>query len=135
MILRANMTWSLFYIVSLCPTFGGSNPGMRAELIHLVKEQLSVICGCALTTHPSAFASISVSRLPLSCIFMLVSQDYAWNLLTWYPSWCVEWILVLSIVSGWQVEVEWKCWQLRHSSESWYSYYQCWSTFLLCTNK
>lgn len=51
-----------FTIVSLFPTFGGSNPGLRAELIHSVKEQLSLICGCAFTTHPSAFASVAVSN-------------------------------------------------------------------------
>ncbi|KAF8409117.1 hypothetical protein HHK36_005190 [Tetracentron sinense] len=48
--------------VSICPTFGGSNPGLRAELIHSVKEKLSLICGCSFTTHPSAFASISLGR-------------------------------------------------------------------------
>lgn len=53
---------SNFTMVSLCPTFGGSNPGLRAELIHSVKEQLSLILGCAFVTHPSAFASISVSH-------------------------------------------------------------------------
>ncbi|KAK9907146.1 hypothetical protein M0R45_002391 [Rubus argutus] len=47
---------------SLFPTFGGSNPGLRAEVIHSVKEQLSLICGCAFTTHPSAFASVAVGR-------------------------------------------------------------------------
>ncbi|KAL5564964.1 hypothetical protein UlMin_028128 [Ulmus minor] len=47
---------------SLCPTLGGSNPGLRAELIHSVKEQLNIICGCALAIHPSAFASISIGR-------------------------------------------------------------------------
>ncbi|XP_022717302.1 uncharacterized protein LOC111275929 isoform X2 [Durio zibethinus] len=45
---------------SLCPTFGGSKPGLRAEVIHTVKEDLNLICGCALVAHPSAFASISV---------------------------------------------------------------------------
>lgn len=47
---------------SLSPTIGGSNPGLRAELIHSLKEEVSVICGCALVTHPSAFASISLGR-------------------------------------------------------------------------
>ncbi|XVF18599.1 hypothetical protein REPUB_Repub11eG0036700 [Reevesia pubescens] len=47
---------------SLCPTFGGSNPGLRTELIHTVKEDLNLICGCALVAHPSAFASISFGR-------------------------------------------------------------------------
>ncbi|XP_042478731.1 uncharacterized protein LOC122059758 [Macadamia integrifolia] len=47
---------------SLSPTFGGSNPGLRAEFIHSVKEKLSLIFGCACTTHPSAFASISIGK-------------------------------------------------------------------------
>lgn len=56
-------------MVSLCPTFGGSNPGLRAELIHSVKEELNLICGCAFTPHPSVFASISVSYYWHQCIF------------------------------------------------------------------
>ncbi|KAJ8755691.1 hypothetical protein K2173_022630 [Erythroxylum novogranatense] len=47
---------------SLCPTIGGSNPGLRAELIHSVNDQLNLICGCALMTHPSIFASVSIGR-------------------------------------------------------------------------
>ncbi|KAG8364835.1 hypothetical protein BUALT_Bualt18G0039900 [Buddleja alternifolia] len=47
---------------SFCPTFGGSSPGLRMELTHSLKEELNLICGCALVTHPSAFASISVGR-------------------------------------------------------------------------
>ncbi|CAL0303726.1 unnamed protein product [Lupinus luteus] len=47
---------------SVCPTFGGSNPGLRAELIHSAKEKLNLSCGCALTAYPSAFASISIGR-------------------------------------------------------------------------
>lgn len=47
---------------SLCPTFGGSDPGVRAELIHTVKEQLNLIYGCSCSTYPSAFASISLGR-------------------------------------------------------------------------
>lgn len=47
---------------SLCPTFGGSSPGLRAELIHSVREQLNLIFGCAFVTHPSAFASVSLGR-------------------------------------------------------------------------
>lgn len=46
---------------SICPTFGGSNPGLQAEVIHSMKEKLSLICGCACTSYPSAYASISVS--------------------------------------------------------------------------
>lgn len=48
--------------VSLNPTFGGSNPGVRAEIVHSMKEELSLICGCALATHPSAYASVSLGR-------------------------------------------------------------------------
>ncbi|KAG4960705.1 uncharacterized protein LOC114375987 isoform X2 [Glycine soja] len=47
---------------SVCPTVGGSNPGLRAELIHSVKEKLNLICGCAFMTYPSAFASVSIGR-------------------------------------------------------------------------
>ncbi|KAL8108386.1 hypothetical protein AgCh_024739 [Apium graveolens] len=47
--------------VSLNPTFGGSNPGVRAEIVHSVREELSLLCGCALPTHPSAYASVSAS--------------------------------------------------------------------------
>ncbi|CDP06035.1 unnamed protein product [Coffea canephora] len=47
---------------SLCPTFGGSNPGLRAEFTHSLKEELSLICGCALVDRPSAFASVSLGR-------------------------------------------------------------------------
>ncbi|KAF6167392.1 hypothetical protein GIB67_020698, partial [Kingdonia uniflora] len=47
--------------VSMSPTFGGNDPGLRAELIHSVKEKLKLIYGCACTAHPSAFASVSVS--------------------------------------------------------------------------
>ncbi|KAI8012525.1 hypothetical protein LOK49_LG06G01143 [Camellia lanceoleosa] len=47
---------------SVCPTFGGSNPGLQAELIHSVNEELSLICGCAFMSHPSAFASLSLGR-------------------------------------------------------------------------
>ncbi|KAL9433073.1 hypothetical protein AB3S75_027981 [Citrus x aurantiifolia] len=47
---------------SLCPTFGGTNPGLRAELIHSLKEELSLIFGYTFMTHPSVFASISFGR-------------------------------------------------------------------------
>ncbi|GAB4846599.1 hypothetical protein Ancab_025605 [Ancistrocladus abbreviatus] len=47
---------------SVCPTFGGSDPGMRAEIVHSMKEELSLICGCSLTAYPSAFASVSLGR-------------------------------------------------------------------------
>ncbi|CAN8270178.1 unnamed protein product [Cochlearia groenlandica] len=48
--------------VSLCPTLGGSNPGMKAEVIHSLSDDLNLICGYALNSHPSAFASISFGR-------------------------------------------------------------------------
>ncbi|KAH6764928.1 epstein-barr nuclear antigen [Perilla frutescens var. frutescens] len=48
--------------LSLCPTFGGSCPGVHMEVTHSVKDELNLSCGCALATHPSAFASVSVGR-------------------------------------------------------------------------
>lgn len=48
-------------MISLSPTFGGSNPGFRAEVVHSVKKHLNLMCGCSFIAHPSAFASISVS--------------------------------------------------------------------------
>ncbi|XAR56442.1 hypothetical protein NMG60_11036933 [Bertholletia excelsa] len=47
---------------SMCPTLGGRDPGLKAEFIHSVNEELSLICGCSLKSHPSAFASLSVSH-------------------------------------------------------------------------
>ncbi|XP_010542325.1 PREDICTED: uncharacterized protein LOC104815577 [Tarenaya hassleriana] len=48
--------------LSVCPTFGGSNPGTKAEVVHSVSDDLNLICGCTFTAHPSAFASISFGR-------------------------------------------------------------------------
>ncbi|CAL9091015.1 unnamed protein product [Musa acuminata var. zebrina] len=47
---------------SLCPTFGGSNPGLQAELIRSMDERLSLSCGCSVMSHPVAFASIAFGR-------------------------------------------------------------------------
>ncbi|KAM0944665.1 hypothetical protein DsansV1_C11g0111231 [Dioscorea sansibarensis] len=47
---------------SVCPTVGGSNPGLHAELVHSVKEKLSLICGYSGMGHPSAFVSVSLGR-------------------------------------------------------------------------
>ncbi|KAK8457362.1 hypothetical protein SEVIR_3G173200v4 [Setaria viridis] len=41
--------------VSVCPTFGGSDPGIRAEFVHSLKEELNVMCGFSCSRHPSAF--------------------------------------------------------------------------------
>ncbi|XP_019097145.1 PREDICTED: uncharacterized protein LOC104765297 [Camelina sativa] len=48
--------------VSVCPTFGGSNPGIKVEVIHSLRDDLNLICGYALNAHPSAFASVSLGR-------------------------------------------------------------------------
>ncbi|KAG0491791.1 hypothetical protein HPP92_005189 [Vanilla planifolia] len=48
--------------ISICPTIGGSNPGVRAELIHSLKEKLSIICGFCRAAHSSAFASLAIGR-------------------------------------------------------------------------
>ncbi|PWA69917.1 hypothetical protein CTI12_AA279870 [Artemisia annua] len=47
---------------SLHPTVGGSNPGVKAELVHAVNEDLSLIGGCSFASHPSAFASLALGR-------------------------------------------------------------------------
>lgn len=48
--------------LSLYPTYGGSNPGVQAEITHSLKKELNLICGCALARHSSAFASLSLGR-------------------------------------------------------------------------
>ncbi|XP_073287226.1 uncharacterized protein [Primulina huaijiensis] len=48
--------------VSVCPTVGGSCPGLRIELTRSVKEQLNLNLGCSLVANPYAFASVSVGR-------------------------------------------------------------------------
>ncbi|KAL1563784.1 hypothetical protein AAHA92_06210 [Salvia divinorum] len=48
--------------LSLCPTFGGSFPGVHMEVTHSVKDEFNLSCGCALVHRPSAFASASVGR-------------------------------------------------------------------------
>ncbi|KAK9076262.1 hypothetical protein SSX86_004595 [Deinandra increscens subsp. villosa] len=47
---------------SLQPTIGGNNPGLTAELVHSLNEELSLIGGCSFVSHPSAFASLSLGR-------------------------------------------------------------------------
>ncbi|KMT13258.1 hypothetical protein BVRB_4g085200 [Beta vulgaris subsp. vulgaris] len=48
--------------LSLSPTFGGNDPGLRAELVHSVKDKLNLIYGCSYSTYPTAFASASLGR-------------------------------------------------------------------------
>ncbi|CAH8306204.1 unnamed protein product [Eruca vesicaria subsp. sativa] len=48
--------------LSVCSTYGGSNPGTKTELIHSLNDNINMICGCAMTAHPSAFASVSFGR-------------------------------------------------------------------------
>ncbi|PKA64465.1 hypothetical protein AXF42_Ash007210 [Apostasia shenzhenica] len=48
--------------LSICPTFGGSNPGLSAEFIHSLKEKLSLICGFSSASQSSAFASLAIGR-------------------------------------------------------------------------
>ncbi|KAG8081601.1 hypothetical protein GUJ93_ZPchr0286g2804 [Zizania palustris] len=48
--------------VSVCPTFGGSDPGIRAEFVHSLKEELNVMCGFSCSRHPSAFTAVSLGR-------------------------------------------------------------------------
>ncbi|EEE65105.1 hypothetical protein OsJ_20161 [Oryza sativa Japonica Group] len=51
---------------SICPTFGGSRPGLSMELIHSVNENAGVVCGYSHTASPSAYASISIGRSKLN---------------------------------------------------------------------
>ena len=74
--------------VSLCPTFGGSNPGLHAELTHSVNDHLNLICGCAATTHPSAFASLAVS----CTVALSGAGQYFLNLL-YTSAWLDLWFL------------------------------------------
>ncbi|XP_010500988.1 PREDICTED: uncharacterized protein LOC104778279 [Camelina sativa] len=48
--------------LSMCSTFGGSNPGVRTEVIHSLNDNINMICGCAFAAHPSTFASVSFGR-------------------------------------------------------------------------
>ncbi|KAJ7537869.1 hypothetical protein O6H91_11G025400 [Diphasiastrum complanatum] len=48
--------------LSVTPTQGGRSHGWRMELIHSPQERLSWACGCALTSEPCGFATISVGR-------------------------------------------------------------------------
>ncbi|GJM89543.1 hypothetical protein PR202_ga05745 [Eleusine coracana subsp. coracana] len=48
--------------VSVCPTFGGSDPGLRAEFVHSLKDELNVMCGFSCSRHPSAFTALSLGR-------------------------------------------------------------------------
>ncbi|CAN1335347.1 hypothetical protein LINPERPRIM_LOCUS36714 [Linum perenne] len=47
---------------SLCPTLGGSNPGLRAEILHSLNERLNFVCGCAFSQQPSVYAAASIGR-------------------------------------------------------------------------
>ncbi|OEL17611.1 hypothetical protein BAE44_0021373 [Dichanthelium oligosanthes] len=47
---------------SLCPTFGGSDPGVRAEVVHSLKDELNLMCGLSCSRHPSAFTALSIGR-------------------------------------------------------------------------
>uniref|UniRef100_A0ACD5T888 Uncharacterized protein n=1 Tax=Avena sativa TaxID=4498 RepID=A0ACD5T888_AVESA len=48
--------------VSVCPTVGGSNPGIRAEVAHSLKEEVNVMYGLSCSRHPSAFTSLYLGR-------------------------------------------------------------------------
>lgn len=100
---------------SLNPTIGGSNPGIRAEIIHSVQENVNLICGCSLTTHPSAYASVSVH------IYFASQPSLDFN--------CIV-IMVFFFNTGWEVQVEWKCGELRGSIESRNASLKRWSAFL-----
>ncbi|CAA6665657.1 unnamed protein product [Spirodela intermedia] len=47
---------------SICPTLGGSNPGLQTEVIHSVEENISLVLGHWCATHPSVYASVALGR-------------------------------------------------------------------------
>ncbi|XP_042395255.1 uncharacterized protein LOC121985718 isoform X1 [Zingiber officinale] len=47
---------------SLCPTFGGNNPGLLTELTYSLEERLNLSCGYSLARQPSAFATVALGR-------------------------------------------------------------------------
>lgn len=56
-----------------------------------------------------------VFRFSLYCnIFFFDLYSFLWNV-------------------AWTVQVEWKCWQLRDSRQSWNSFGWCWQAHLLCS--
>ncbi|AQK87708.1 hypothetical protein ZEAMMB73_Zm00001d038747 [Zea mays] len=48
--------------ISVCPTFGGTDPGICTEFVHSLKEEVSVMCGFSCSRHPSAFTALSLGR-------------------------------------------------------------------------
>jgi hypothetical protein len=87
---------------SVCPTFGGSDPGIRAEVVHSLKEELSVMYGLSCSRHPSAFTSLSVSPQDLVMHLFLIEvfcckaqTDALVIMVLWYgslgdPRWMVK---------------------------------------------
>jgi hypothetical protein len=64
---------------SVCPTFGGNDPGIRAEFVHSLKDELSVMCGFSCSQHPSAFTALSVSPPDLlmqTTLFLTEAHSY-----------------------------------------------------------
>ena len=71
---------------SVCPTFGGSDPGIRAEFVHSLKEELNVMCGFSCSRHPSAFTALSVSAPAL--LIHIISCFFNWSarlIVNWRP--------------------------------------------------
>ncbi|KAF0901476.1 hypothetical protein E2562_003472 [Oryza meyeriana var. granulata] len=62
---------------SICPTFGGSRPGLSMELIHSVNENAGVFCGYSHTASPSAYASISVC--PVVSTYLLIANNETYS--------------------------------------------------------
>ena len=71
---------------SVCPTFGGSDPGIHAEFVHSLKEELNVMCGFSCSRHPSAFTALSVSAPAL--LIHIISCFFNWSarlIVNWRP--------------------------------------------------
>lgn len=119
--------WVFILYFSISPTLGGSDPGIRAEIIHSLREKVSLICGYACTVHPSAYASVAVRLTILSISHSTLSFRL------FIPS--ISQQLVFNLSAGWEIEMEWPCWQLGGRYKSGKSREQRRQTILLYSVK
>lgn len=83
---------------SVCPTFGGSDPGIRAEFVHSLKQELNVMCGFSCSRHPSAFTALSVSPPALLMYNKLLVIEVYCELQTEASN---------GAVAAWAIQMEW----------------------------
>uniref|UniRef100_A0A3B6BZH7 Uncharacterized protein n=1 Tax=Triticum aestivum TaxID=4565 RepID=A0A3B6BZH7_WHEAT len=61
---RCGLMLQLAMQLSICPTFGGSRPGVSTKLVHSVSEEAA--CGYSRTASPSVYASVLLGRSKLN---------------------------------------------------------------------